>query len=90
MGDDRPIPDRLEDQTEQAQHLVRTGNGPTVDDEQRLLAAEHGTPDMAGVYTRPGIPAEDADQDDEQPTADAPVSEQPTAPAEDTEGGEPA
>ncbi|MCX4969389.1 hypothetical protein OHA98_42040 [Streptomyces sp. NBC_00654] len=73
MGDtERPIPERLGDQDEQALHLVRTGNGPTVDDEAALLAQVHGAPDMAGFYTGPetGVdeaadePAEDvADQD---------------------------
>ncbi|MGW7197557.1 hypothetical protein [Streptomyces chryseus] len=68
MGDtDRPIPERLGDQEEQAQHLVRTGNGPTVDDEQDLLAQVHGAPDMAGFYTAPEVavdePAEVVDDD---------------------------
>ncbi|MFG3140750.1 hypothetical protein ACGFZA_31665 [Streptomyces sp. NPDC048211] len=55
MGDERPIPERLGDQHEQAQHLRRTGNGPTVDNEAELLAAVHGTPDMAGFYVGPGF-----------------------------------
>ncbi|MEU3289885.1 hypothetical protein [Streptomyces longwoodensis] len=54
MGDtDRPIPERLGDQEQQAAHLVRTGNGPTVDDEQRLLAEQFGPADMSGYYTGP-------------------------------------
>jgi hypothetical protein len=79
MGDtDRPIPERLGDQEEQAQHLVRTGNGPTVDDEQALLAQVHGAPDMAGFYTGPETvgdeavdePAEDGDGVDQDATAE--------------------
>nr|WSS66723.1 hypothetical protein OG284_36875 [Streptomyces sp. NBC_01177] len=53
----RPVPDRTGDQEAQAQHLQPTGNGPTVNDEQALLAAEFGDPDAAGFYARP-------DQDD--------------------------
>ncbi|MFE9300509.1 hypothetical protein [Streptomyces sp. NPDC006856] len=65
MGDtDRPIPERIDDQEEQAQHLVRTGNGPTVDDEQALLAQVHGAPDMAGFYPGPEVAVDDdVDQD---------------------------
>lgn len=63
MGEERPIPERLGDQQEQAQHLRRTGNGPTVDNETELLAAVHGPADMAGYYVRPGfvdgIPADE-------------------------------
>ncbi|MEV8349071.1 hypothetical protein ACFVTT_15560 [Streptomyces niveus] len=59
----RPVPDRTGDQEAQAQHLQPTGNGPTVDDEQALLAAEHGEPDAAGFFTRPDTD-ESADQDD--------------------------
>ncbi|GGQ81377.1 hypothetical protein [Streptomyces flaveolus] len=81
MGDtERPIPERLGDQEEQAAHLTRTGNGPTVDDEQQLLAEVHGAPDMAGNYSRPEPVA---DQDDEPDPAD----EQPAT--DDTaKGGE--
>ncbi|MGW2708084.1 hypothetical protein ACWC4J_03675 [Streptomyces sp. NPDC001356] len=93
MGDtDRPIPERLGDQDEQAAHLVRTGNGPTVDNEADLLAEQYGAPDMAGHYVGPGIAdgltasepaAEDGDQGDEQPAGEG------DAPAEDTtKGGE--
>ncbi|MGW1587331.1 hypothetical protein [Streptomyces sp. NPDC002386] len=92
MGDtERPIPERLGDQEEQATHLVRTGNGPTVDGEGKLLAEQFGPADMAGFHVGPGFAdgltahageaAADGDQVDEQP-ADA-------APAADTaEGGE--
>lgn len=65
MGDTRPIPERLGDQTEQAQHLRRTGNGPTVDDEQQLLAAVHGAPDMAGYYSGPELAAQAPTEDAE-------------------------
>ncbi|MFI1467654.1 hypothetical protein [Streptomyces wuyuanensis] len=61
MGDTaRPIPERLGDQDEQAAHLVRTGNGPTVDDEAELLAQVHGAPDMAGYYTAPEVAVDEA------------------------------
>ncbi|WP_164551747.1 hypothetical protein [Streptomyces sp. WAC 01529] len=77
MGDtERPIPERLEDQHEQAQHLKRTSNGPTVSNEAELLAAVHGNPDMAGYYTGPELavdePAESdpVDQDDAAAAAD--------------------
>lgn len=64
MGDtERPVPERLGDQHEQAQHLTRTGNGPTVDNEQELLAEQFGAPDMSGFYTGPELAAaEDDDQ----------------------------
>ncbi|MFJ8855229.1 hypothetical protein [Streptomyces sp. NPDC102437] len=81
MGDTaRPIPDRLGDQYEQAQHLTRTGNGPTVDDEQALLATQHGTPDMAGYYTGPEL----ADQDD----AEVPLDVADSAAVDTGDGGE--
>ncbi|MFI9600317.1 hypothetical protein ACIHCX_10630 [Streptomyces sp. NPDC052043] len=86
MGDTaRPIPDRLGDQHEQAQHLTSTGNGPTVDDEQRLLAEQFGAPDMSGVYTGPEL----VDQDDEPEAAADEPADEGDAPAADTaEGGE--
>lgn len=75
--EERPIPDRLEDQEAQAQHLRRTGNGPTIHNETELLAAVHGSPDMAGYYTGP-----------ELAVAEAPV-EAPVEVADDTaDGGE--
>ena len=62
MGDtERPIPERDGDQEAQAQQLVRTGNGPTVDNESELLAEQYGPADMAGYHSLP----EPADQDDE-------------------------
>ncbi|MFJ9979710.1 hypothetical protein [Streptomyces cyaneofuscatus] len=92
MGDTaRPTPERLGDQEEQAAHLVRTGNGPTVDNEGELLAQVHGAPDMAGFYTGPEAPAEvpeieaAVDQDDEP---EAPVGEGDSPAADSTQGGE--
>lgn len=72
MGDtERPVPERLGDQDDQAQHLTRTGNGPTVPGEAELLAQVHGAPDMAGYFTgpelvvdRPADEGEPVDQDD--------------------------
>ncbi|WP_330349696.1 hypothetical protein [Streptomyces sp. NBC_00582] len=87
MGDtERPIPERLGDQHEQAQHLTRTGNGPTVPDEAELLAAVHGPADMAGFYTGPKV----ADQDDEpaEATTDEPAVEGDAPAADTVEGGE--
>jgi hypothetical protein len=90
MGDTaRPIPERLGDQEDQAAHLVRTGNGPTVEDEQRLLAEQFGAPDMAGFYVGPGLAdgltGTAADQDDEP----EPAVDEGDAPAADTaKGGE--
>ncbi|WP_406459721.1 hypothetical protein OH768_33615 [Streptomyces sp. NBC_01622] len=82
MGDtDRPIPERLGDQEEQAQHLVRTGNGPTVDDEQALLAQVHGAPDMAGFYTGPETVGDEAVEDVDGVDQDA------TAEGDDTAKG---
>jgi hypothetical protein len=81
MGDtDRPIPERLGDQEEQAQHLVRTGNGPTVDDEQELLAQVHGAPDMAGFYSGPEVDGDEgADQDATAEDGDEAVDQDATA-----------
>lgn len=74
MGDtDRPIPERDGDQEEQAAHLTRTGNGPTVDGEAELLAEQYGSPDMAGFYSQP----EPVDQGDEQPV-EGDVDSEPT------------
>lgn len=84
MGDtERPIPERLGDQEEQAAHLVRTGNGPTVDDEVELLAEQYGPADMAGFHTGPAV----ADQDDEAP-ADEPADEGDAPTVDTAEGGE--
>ncbi|MCX4705639.1 hypothetical protein [Streptomyces sp. NBC_01373] len=73
MGDTaRPVEGRP-DQDEQARLITRTGNGPTVDDEVELLAAEYGPADMAGVFSGSGEPAADVDQDE----AEVPVDEAP-------------
>ncbi|MET9096254.1 hypothetical protein ABZX72_29665 [Streptomyces cyaneofuscatus] len=88
----RPTPERLGDQEEQAAHLVRTGNGPTVDNEGELLAQVHGAPDMAGFYTGPGLAdgltSESADQDDQGDEPEAPVGEGDAPAADSTQGGE--
>jgi hypothetical protein len=86
MGDtERPIPERLGDQHEQAQHLTRTGNGPTVEDEQRLLAEQYGAPDMAGFYSGPDLADQVADESTEDDEQDhEPAAEGDAAPAEDT------
>ncbi|MFG2458167.1 hypothetical protein ACGFWE_14000 [Streptomyces sp. NPDC048523] len=82
MGDtERPIPDRLADQHEQAQHLTRTGNGPTVPNEEELLAEAHGPADMAGFYTGPELVDQDA-----EPAADV-DGEAADQDAADTAGG---
>jgi hypothetical protein len=83
MGDTaRPIPERLGDQEDQAAHLVRTGNVPTVDGEQRLLAEVYGAPDMAGFYRGPEIAV---DQDDEP---EATADEGDALAADTSKGGE--
>jgi hypothetical protein len=63
MGEPRPIEDNPT-QARQAELLTRTVNGPTVDNEQELLAALFGDPDDHGVY---GAPADD--------TAEAPAGD---------------
>ncbi|MGW0015755.1 hypothetical protein ACWDVX_39170 [Streptomyces tendae] len=74
MGDtERPVPEWLGDQEEQAAHLVRTGNGPTVEDEQQLLAEQYGPADMAGYHS--GSDAAVDDQDDEGEPADEPAAD---------------
>ncbi|MFG2468737.1 hypothetical protein ACGFXB_25225 [Streptomyces canus] len=84
MGDtERPTLDRLGDQEEQAQHLVRTGNGPTVDDEAELLAEQYGPADMAGFYSGAAV----ADEDVEAPV-DEPADEGDAPAADTAEGGE--
>ncbi|MEV8394842.1 MULTISPECIES: hypothetical protein [unclassified Streptomyces] len=73
---ERPVEGRP-DQEEQARLIVRTGNGPTVDNETELLREQYGAPDMAGVF-RATDPS--ADQDDEPAASEASES--------GTEGGE--
>ncbi|MFE2747306.1 hypothetical protein ACFXKX_23760 [Streptomyces scopuliridis] len=58
---ERPVEGRP-DQEEQARLIRRTGNGPTVDDEQQLLAARFGAPDMAGTYRGSDAPGDGVDQ----------------------------
>lgn len=83
MGDtERPVPERLGDQEEQAAHLVRTGNGPTVEDEQELLAEQYGPADMAGYHT--GSDAAVDDQDGEGEPADELAVEDDAPAADDT------
>lgn len=52
MGDPRPDNPTM-DAEEQAQHLRPTGNGPTVQDEEAILAAEFGEPNADGIYGAP-------------------------------------
>ncbi|MFB7594282.1 hypothetical protein [Streptomyces sp. NPDC056160] len=90
MGDTaRPTPERLGDQEEQASHLVRTGNGPTVEHEAELLAEQFGAADMAGFHTGPGLADgladKAADQDDEPEAA---VGEGDAPAADTSKGGE--
>ncbi|WP_399142144.1 hypothetical protein Q3A86_33045 [Streptomyces sp. NBUA17] len=86
MGDtERPVPERLGDQEEQAQHLVRTGNGPTVEDEDALLAEAYGPADMAGYHTGPEVTVDD--QDGEPEPADEPAVEDDAPTAADQDGG---
>ncbi|MFJ9468318.1 hypothetical protein [Streptomyces caniferus] len=67
MGqEERPVEGRP-DQEEQARLIRRTGNGPTVENEEALLRERFGAPDMAGVFHTSDA---DADQDDEAPAAD--------------------
>ncbi|GAA2137713.1 hypothetical protein GCM10009760_18420 [Kitasatospora kazusensis] len=49
---DRPVDPHL-DQAAQAAALTETHNGPTEPGEQRLLAAQFGAPNSAGVYGAP-------------------------------------
>ncbi|WP_329151197.1 hypothetical protein OIU91_28315 [Streptomyces sp. NBC_01456] len=77
MGqEERPVEGRP-DQEEQARLIRRTGNGPTVENEEALLRERFGPPDMAGVFHTSDA---DTDQDDE-PAADE-------APAAEPEGGD--
>lgn len=86
MGDtERPAPERLGDQDEQAAHLTRTGNGPTVEDEAALLEAAYGPADMAGHYT--GGEAEGAELTGADDEPDAEDGDQAEAAADDTTAG---
>ncbi|MFI9598950.1 hypothetical protein ACIHCX_03545 [Streptomyces sp. NPDC052043] len=55
MGDPRPDQPGT-DPREQAQYLRPTGNEPTVDNEEGILADEFGEPNSDGTY---GAPTED-------------------------------
>lgn len=61
MGEPRPIEEDIS-QARQAQFLKRTGNGPTVDNEEQLLTAAFGPADENGVYGAHG-PTDTADGD---------------------------
>ena len=52
MGEPRPIEDDIT-QDRQAALLTSSGNGPTVDNEEALLASEFGPADDRGVYGAP-------------------------------------
>lgn len=60
MGEPRPIESDLS-QAQQAALLTATGNGPTVSNEEELLAAKYGPADTRGLY---GVPSAD-DQEEE-------------------------
>lgn len=62
MGEPRPIEDDIT-QDRQAQLLTSTGNGPTVDIEEELLAAEFGPADARGIYGAPAEPDTDGPGD---------------------------
>lgn len=63
MGEPRPIEDDIT-QDRQAALLTSTGNGPTVDNEEDLLAAEFGPADARGIYGAPADPDADTAPDD--------------------------
>jgi hypothetical protein len=68
MGEPRPIEEDITQQR-QAELLTSTGNGPTVDNETELLAAEFGPADTRGVY---GAPETDDTDDEDAPAGDGP------------------
>lgn len=59
MGDPRPEDPEMTP-ARQAEHLRRTGNGPTVTDEAALLEGEFGEPDSEGAYGAPHTNGGDA------------------------------
>lgn len=79
--EERPVEGRP-DQEGQARLIRRTGNGPTVENEEALLRERFGAPDMAGVFRTSDT--DPVDQDDEQ-HAPAAADE---APAAAPEGGD--
>ncbi|MFK0288249.1 peptidoglycan-binding protein [Streptomyces sp. NPDC090499] len=66
MGEPRPIEEDIS-QDRQAQLLTSTGNGPTVGNEEELLAAEFGPADADGVYGAPADPGADTAEDGDEP-----------------------
>ena len=60
MGEPRKTEPEIS-QDEQAALLRRTVNGPTVDNEEELLAGRYGAPDSDGVYGAPTASASDED-----------------------------
>lgn len=52
MESDRPLV--VTTQEEQEENLRRTGNGPTVENEEELLREKFGAPDANGVYGAAG------------------------------------
>lgn len=87
MGDtERPVPERDGDQDEQAAHLVRTDNGPTVASEVELLTEQYGSPDMAGYHRGTEAPA-DQDDEPEQAAEPEPAEDDATAATDDTKDG---
>ncbi|MFF7476691.1 peptidoglycan-binding protein [Streptomyces sp. NPDC008092] len=66
MGEHRPIEDDIS-QDRQAQLLTSTGNGPTVGNEEDLLAAEFGPADSRGIYGAPAAPDADTAEDGSGP-----------------------
>lgn len=63
MGEPRPIEDNIS-QDRQAELLTSSGNGPTVDQEEALLAAEFGPADANGVYGAPDTTDDTGDAED--------------------------
>jgi hypothetical protein len=66
MGEPRPIEDDITQQR-QAALLTSTGNGPTVDNEEELLAAEFGPANDHGIYGAPDTDSEDTPEDGAEP-----------------------
>lgn len=71
MGEPRPIEDDIS-QDRQAALLTRTGNGPTVEAEEELLADKYGPANEFGVYGAPD--SDDGDDTDAEAEGDGPRS----------------
>lgn len=71
MGEPRPIEDDIS-QDRQAALLTRTGNGPTVEAEEELLADKYGPANEFGVYGAPD--SDDGDDTDAEAESDGPRS----------------